>query len=462
MEKLISGNPEEINYSENLKDINDLPAEDDLNIAEVPAPEFNEVSPQDISFQDNNSFTEDPNSNPDEYESYPENIKPVAISELELPSLLLTIKKIFSAISEDEIFISIPQALCELLNAEHGRVYLIDKENDEFKTGTNEFGDYQDIKIKYNHNLFTEAVNNKQIINLINPPLEELEKISSGTDTHSILIFPLAPPNGDITGLVELDNSVKGKFDGEDEAVLTSLSQLIILALENAGLIHKLLDSERMTSLNKIANFLIQDIQNPIVTIKQYAEHIKKQDIKEDILPVLDMIEEQADTVMNLVQTTLRYSDGILISKPKTILLSTALDNILSLLAEYVESRKVKLFKKYEGDGLVNLDRKEFYQASFQIAKNACDAMPQGGNFYVIVTRQDDSIKIEFKDTGIGIPESIKERIFEPFMSHGKENHTGLGLAIVEKVVKEHNGKILVDSDLGEGTSITIVLPTAD
>jgi signal transduction histidine kinase len=88
--------------------------------------------------------------------------------------------------------------------------------------------------------------------------------------------------------------------------------------------------------------------------------------------------------------------------------------------------------------------------------------MPQGGNFYIIVTREGESIRIEFKDTGLGIPASIKDRIFEPFMSHGKDDHTGLGLAITEKIVREHNGKIWAESDLGEGAAIIIVLPTSD
>jgi signal transduction histidine kinase len=110
----------------------------------------------------------------------------------------------------------------------------------------------------------------------------------------------------------------------------------------------------------------------------------------------------------------------------------------------------------------VDLDRKEFYQACYQIAKNACDAMPHGGNFYVIVKREEKTIRIEFKDTGLGIPDSIKDRIFEPFMSHGKEGRTGLGLAIAEKIVKEHKGKIWAESDLGEGSVIIIVLPAID
>jgi signal transduction histidine kinase len=214
--------------------------------------------------------------------------------------------------------------------------------------------------------------------------------------------------------------------------------------------------------LNSAANFLINDIKNPIITIKQYSEHIKKQGVSKEIDLVLDMIIKQANCIVDLVQTTLGYSEGKAMSNPQPILLTNALNYILSLLAEYVESRNVKLFKKFDGDGLVNLDKKEFYQALFQIAKNACDAMPQGGNFYIITKRDGDKIHIELKDNGFGIPDSIKARIFEPFMTHGKKLSSGLGLAISKKIITEHNGKIWTESEHGEGAVFIIVLPVLE
>ena len=378
------------------------------------------------------------------------------------PVFIDAILRIFSGLGAEEIFITIPEAICELLKAKQGRLFLIDKGMNELRTRIKDENVFSDIRLNFTDNLFSQAVNRKKIINLVSPPIEELEKISSASDIQSLLIFPLINQKEEIAGVLELNNSIYGEFEQKDIEELIKITPLIVLALKNADFIQNLLHSDRLISLNKMANFLIQDIKNPIVTIKQYAEHIKTQKINEEVAPVLDMIEEQAEAVMNLVQTTLGYSEGMLVSKLQTLLLSTTMDNILALLAEYVESRDVKLYKKYNGDGLVHLDKKEFYQACFQIAKNACDAMPQGGNFYITVTREDGNIKIEFKDTGLGIPDSIKDRIFEPFMSHGKDDHSGLGLAIAEKIVKEHNGKIWAESDLGEGSVIIIVLPVID
>ena len=85
--------------------------------------------------------------------------------------------------------------------------------------------------------------------------------------------------------------------------------------------------------------------------------------------------------------------------------------------------------------------------------------MPQGGDLYVNVARHEDKIHIAFKDNGSGIPDNIKDKVFEPFMSYGKKNGVGLGLPITEKIIKEHDGTIIIDSKVGAGTTVTLVLP---
>jgi signal transduction histidine kinase len=381
-----------------------------------------------------------------------------------LPFLTNALVKIFSDITPDEIFSTIPTAISELLGAEFGILYIIDKETNEFRTRTRMGMEYSDQVLKYSENFLAESVNEDRIINLTYPPQDQIENFITYPDTEikSLIISPIKNASGRITGILILANSNKDKFDSCDEKLLSEISPLIALAFENSEFVQKLLNSDRLTSLSKIANFLIKDIKNPILTIKQYSEHIKKENVSQEVNLVLDMIVEQSSYVVELVHTTLGYSEGKLISNPKPILLSEALDYILFMLAEYVESRDVKLFKKIEGDGMVNMDKKEFYQACFQIAKNACDAMPKGGNLYISTKRDGENIRIEFKDNGFGIPDSIKGKIFEPFMTHGKKNQSGLGLAIAEKIIDEHNGMIWAESELGEGAIITIVLPALD
>ena len=90
-----------------------------------------------------------------------------------------------------------------------------------------------------------------------------------------------------------------------------------------------------------------------------------------------------------------------------------------------------------------------------------CDAMPDGGIVHVSTKRDDKKVKIYFKDSGLGIPEGFKEKIFEPFMTHGKKEGTGLGLSITRKVLEAHNGTIDVESSIGNGATFIITLPIA-
>jgi signal transduction histidine kinase len=381
-----------------------------------------------------------------------------------LPEILKALRKIFSELNPEEIFNSIPEAIAALLNAESVMLFTINTETNELRTRNKSGTEYSDYSLKLAENLYAESINENRIINLTNPSTEQLELVYSTSveAIKNLLISPIKNNGDKIIGVLQLVNCNKEGFAPEDEKLISELSPILALAIENSIHVQDLIDSNRLTSLNSAANFLINDIKNPIITIKQYSEHIKKQGVSKEIDLVLDMIIKQANCIVDLVQTTLGYSEGKAMSNPQPILLTNALNYILSLLAEYVESRNVKLFKKFDGDGLVNLDKKEFYQALFQIAKNACDAMPQGGNFYIITKRDGDKIHIELKDNGFGIPDSIKARIFEPFMTHGKKLSSGLGLAISKKIITEHNGKIWTESEHGEGAVFIIVLPVLE
>jgi signal transduction histidine kinase len=141
--------------------------------------------------------------------------------------------------------------------------------------------------------------------------------------------------------------------------------------------------------------------------------------------------------------------------------LNNTLTDYASRIDNYVVSKSCRIVNEFDKDVTVRLDLKEFYQCYFHIIKNACDAMPEGGTIYISTKREEKKVKIFFKDNGLGIPDSVKDKIFDPFVSYGKKEGTGLGLAITKKIVDAHNGKIEFESTTGIGTTFIITLPIA-
>jgi CheY-like chemotaxis protein len=104
----------------------------------------------------------------------------------------------------------------------------------------------------------------------------------------------------------------------------------------------------------------------------------------------------------------------------------------------------------------------EVREALLNLIQNALDAMKGGGTLGVTVRRDRSSAIVEVHDSGHGMSAEVRERAFEPFFSTKGANGSGLGLAEVYGVVKRHNGRVEIDSELGRGTTVRLVFPAAD
>ncbi|MBN1396925.1 MAG: HAMP domain-containing histidine kinase, partial [Bacteroidetes bacterium] len=138
---------------------------------------------------------------------------------------------------------------------------------------------------------------------------------------------------------------------------------------------------------------------------------------------------------------------------------SDIMNSVLNFIEKDLEKNKITLVKEMGFKGMVKLDQDKMVRVFYNIASNARDAMSEGGSLTVTAAEQDGFVRISFKDTGSGMPEEVKNRIFEPFMTYGKKHGTGLGMSIVKKVIDDHGGKIEIESEVGKGTTITIHLP---
>ncbi|RJP71270.1 MAG: GAF domain-containing protein [Ignavibacteriales bacterium] len=368
-----------------------------------------------------------------------------------------------SNVKLDEVLKGILLAAQNLTHAERGTIYLVNKEKDEIWSKVKEGDEVSEIRLKIGEGLAGWVAKNKEIVNITDAPNDErfnsdYDKLT-GYHTRTVLCFPIKDKAEEVIGVLQLLNCKYGEFTKLDEEFLEMLSAHAALALENADLVEKLLQAERITSLGKMANFLIQDIKKPILVSKRYTEHLKSKNLSPEVNQVIEMMLEQLNHIVDLIQSTSSYSEGSATLHSVSSKLNEALEEILTKLESNVRIRNCELVKQYDRDIMVKLDKKEFTIACMNILRNACDAMPDGGKILVSTKVEGRDVEISFKDNGIGIPDSIKDRIFEPFMSHGKKDGTGLGLSITKSIIENHDGRITVESDLGEGSTFIITLP---
>jgi len=123
-----------------------------------------------------------------------------------------------------------------------------------------------------------------------------------------------------------------------------------------------------------------------------------------------------------------------------------------------LETGKVRLEKQFEYGGTATLDTDKFKSIFFNIVSNAMSAMPEGGVLNFLCRQEGPWLRMDFADTGHGMSEEVKRRVFDEFFSQRKDG-VGLGMAIVKRTVEAHGGTIAVESELDLGTRFIIRLP---
>jgi two-component system sensor histidine kinase HydH len=137
------------------------------------------------------------------------------------------------------------------------------------------------------------------------------------------------------------------------------------------------------------------------------------------------------------------------------------LETIITLVAKDAQDRGVTLrLESNTEEIIVRGDGEKLRQAFLNIVLNALQATPKGGDVTISCRQSDAGWQIAFRDTGPGIDAETKTRIFEPFFTT-KPDGTGLGLAVTRKIIEAHHGTLEVESEVGRGTTVVVMLPAA-
>jgi signal transduction histidine kinase len=306
--------------------------------------------------------------------------------------------------------------------------------------------------------------------------MERMKGIESTSLSKGGMIVPLISVGDEILGIMLCGEKISGEpFRKEDIRLLSVLGRQAGLAIKNAMLFEelekkkselvemyeKLLRNKRLATLGEISAGIAHELRNPLSIIKGAAQVLKDIGQSDGIhKEMVNIIQYEVANLECTINDFLTFASPPK-PNPRTVVLNNLIKETVNAWQIQLSSNRyiVKTVLDKEVKNIC-VDPVQFRQVLFNILNNARDAMGDQGEI-IIETRNTDNNEVEIivSDSGPGIEEEIKERIFVPFFTT-KTRGTGLGLAIVRQIVEANNGSISVESEYGKGASFIMKFPS--
>ena len=231
---------------------------------------------------------------------------------------------------------------------------------------------------------------------------------------------------------------------------------------ERKRLESQLIQSEKMAAIGQLAAGIAHEIRNPLGIIMNALYDLSEivDTDNPEVLEDLRIAKEEIARAQEIIKNLLEFSreSG---TEMEEVNLNDLLRKTLQLMGKYLQTNSVKVVTAFGKVGACTANQNALRQVFLNLITNAAQAMPQGGELRVRTQRDPDKrVRIEFSDTGVGIPEDHLHRVFDPFFTTKEPGQgTGLGLSVVHSILKRYQGNISVRSKVGEGTSFLIELP---
>ncbi len=417
-----------------------------------------------------------------------------------LYSLQRISREISSTLEEKQIFKIIETAKLEDLGFEKACGFLWNNKEKKFTARLNidyskEELEQIQLKIDSNKDPYLELIQQKKTASSLSLTGTFFkEEIKNLFKAFSFVISPILLKEGDkgffFVGTENIDMSIS---EG-DEELITILANQIGQAMENASSFEKTWKAqqeltkkvEERTSELKMAldevniiskrksdfiSAVSHELRTPLTSIKGYASILlagKLGQLPEDVRIRLDKINRHSDELTHLVNDLLdisRLESGRVIMKKETLNLNNIIVEIHDLLLVLLKEKQIEFtYTIGEGINQIIADASQIKRVFINLLGNSIKFTPVNGKITVTANKIDKVIQIDISDTGCGIPEEAREKIFEEFYRiDNKINEqvkgTGLGLSLVKHIIEAHGGNIWVTSIAGNGSTFSFTLP---
>ncbi|MBO8178067.1 MAG: PAS domain S-box protein [Bacillus sp. (in: Bacteria)] len=214
--------------------------------------------------------------------------------------------------------------------------------------------------------------------------------------------------------------------------------------------------SEKLAVVGELAAGVAHEIRNPLTSIKGFMHLLKEEcETHKHYFEIMESELERINFIVN---------EFLMLGKPQVMNfrqkdVSDLLKDVMTLLESQAILNNVKMISEFEPNlPLLYCDENQLKQVFINIIKNAIEAMPNGGKVKIQAKKKENNLVIRFIDQGCGIPKDRIAKLGEPFYST-KEKGTGLGLMVSFKIIEAHKGRIKIESEVGQGTTVDLSFP---
>ena len=285
-----------------------------------------------------------------------------------------------------------------------------------------------------------------------------------GVTPQHLLIAPLIEGE-DVIGGIEIIDQRRAARDGDGPWNTDDLKLLVLIAAQTASAISlarrrsEQSNRDRLASIGRMLAGLLHDLKTPMTIISGYAQLMAAMDDADQRDKYVEQIQRQFDLMAGMTREVLAFARGATDLVVRKVYVNRFSEELSTQLGAAVQGRGIELQVDVRYDGVAHFDEQKLIRVFHNLASNALDAMPDGGLLRVVIDRSGDDLVWTVSDTGTGIPDQVRGRLFELFAT-GRKGGTGLGLAIVKKIIDDHRGTITPDSG-PSGTTFVIRMPVS-
>jgi signal transduction histidine kinase len=247
-------------------------------------------------------------------------------------------------------------------------------------------------------------------------------------------------------------------FTREDESLMQLVAANVSTAVRLFFSTQSRERSERLTSIGRLLSQVIHDFKTPMTVISGYVQLMADAGDAEKRHEYAEEVLKQFDVLTGMQREVLEFARGERTLFVRRVYLHKFFGDLRRQLELELSGLPIELKLAVDTKIVARFDEARVARAVHNLARNAIEAMEAGGVLTLLAKLEGRELLIAVSDTGPGIPPAIEHRLFQSFVTMGKEGGTGLGLAIVKKIVEEHGGTVRVKSS-AKGATFELRLP---